>query len=394
MNPNRNLFPGHSTTSADLEDLYQKMIEEVDDYAILLMDKNGYIINWNKGVEKIKGYKEHEIISKHFSIFYTNEDLQNHLPEKLLELGAKSGKACHEGWRVRKDGSTFWGSVLITAIHHDNGDILGFTKVTRDLTERKLAEESAKAISIELQKANKDLLIIQQELKNSIAELNSANKDLEQFAYIASHDLQEPVRKISTYFSMLCHLIKDKLDPKAKDLTEKIIYSTKRMQTLINDLLTLSTINENLVLAPVDLNKILKNVLEDLDMRISEKKAAIEVTALPVVAGIESYLIQLFLNLISNSLKFSNNAPVIRISADIIGQNAVIKIQDNGIGMEDQHLHKIFEAFQRLHPKHKYEGTGIGLTICKKIIETLHGKIEVESQIGVGTTFIITLTTA
>ena len=167
-----NLLPGNSVASSDREELYYKMIEEVQDYAILMIDKDGYIINWNKGAEKIKGYKEHEIISQHFSLFYTPEDRQNKLPEKLLALGVKSGKAEYEGWRVRKDGTTFWGSVVITAIRNGNGDLIGFSKVTRDLTERKMADDNAKTQAIELAKVNHELLLVQEQLENNLSELS------------------------------------------------------------------------------------------------------------------------------------------------------------------------------------------------------------------------------
>ena len=153
------------------EDRYHKMIEEVEDYAILFMDRNGIIQNWNKGAEKIKGYKDYEIIGKSFRLFYLPEDNQRGLPDRLLHEARTKGKAVHEGWRVRKDGTCFWGSIVITDLHDANDNIIGFTKVTRDLTERKIAEEKIKLYS---------------------QELEFQNKELEQFAYAASHDMTEP----------------------------------------------------------------------------------------------------------------------------------------------------------------------------------------------------------
>lgn len=391
MNTNPIPIHEHSSAPADRQDLYYKMIEEVEDYAILMLNPNGYIVNWNKGAEKIKGYKASEIVSRHFSIFYSAEDQQSNLPQQLLSIAVKTGKAHHEGWRVRKDGSKFWGSIVLTALHDEMGAVIGFSKVTKDLTTTKIAEDKAKEQTSELAKLNARLLVTKQELEEKIIEINKANHNLEEFAYIASHDLQEPIRKISTYFSMLCVSMEDKFDAKSKALKEKIFSSTNRMHRLINDLLTLSTISDTLALVPVDLNLVIKNVLEDLEMRISDKHARIELEPLPVVAGVESYLVQLFLNLLSNSLKFSNDPPVIRISSINEQGRVMIKIQDNGIGMEEENLSRIFEAFQRLHAKHKYEGTGIGLAICKKIVHALHGKIEVQSQPGAGSTFTISL---
>ena len=383
-----------SSYSPIRDDYYHRMIEEVEDYAILMINREGFIISWNKGAEKIKGYSAQEIISKNFRIFYTPEDQRDKLPEKLLDLGARTGKAHHEGWRVRKDGSKFWGSIVITAIHDDDGQVIGFTKVTRDLTERKLADDQAKAQARKLSKVNQDLLITQQQLEDKIEQLDRANKDLEQFAYIASHDLQEPLRKINAYFAMFCQILGDKIEPRAKHFRDKIISSTDRMRSLIKDLLTLSTISGDIELVPVDLNKVMEQAMEGLDIRIQEKKAMIDIGRLPVVAGIESYLVQLFLNLLSNALKFSTNSPVIRITAETKNEKAVVIIRDNGIGIEQKYLHQIFDAFKRLHPRHKYEGTGIGLAICKKITDTLGGKMEVESELGKGTTFRIILNPA
>ena len=283
---------------------------------------------------------------------------------------------------------------MITAIHDDDGQVIGFTKVTRDLTERKLADDQAKAQARKLSKVNQDLLITQQQLEDKIEQLDRANKDLEQFAYIASHDLQEPLRKINAYFAMFCQILGDKIEPRAKHFRDKIISSTDRMRSLIKDLLTLSTISGDIELVPVDLNKVMEQAMEGLDIRIQEKKAMIDIGRLPVVAGIESYLVQLFLNLLSNALKFSTNSPVIRITAETKNEKAVVIIRDNGIGIEQKYLHQIFDAFKRLHPRHKYEGTGIGLAICKKITDTLGGKMEVESELGKGTTFRIILNPA
>ena len=373
------------------EDLYHKMIDEVEDYAILMMDRQGNIINWNKGAEKIKGYKPAEIISKNFRIFYTKEDQENHLPEMLLKQGARNGKAIHEGWRVRKDGTKFWGSIVITAIHDEHGGVIGFTKVTRDLTERKMAEESTKEQAKELLRRNEELELAKHEIQENLQKINQVNKELERFAFIASHDLQEPVRKITTYFSMLCKYNEPSFDAKSHELKRKINASTARMSTLINDLLSLSSISEKVNFETVDLNKVIRQTLEDLEMRIADKSAIIEVDELPLVQGVDSYLLQLFLNLISNSLKFNNHTPHIKISASIEDDEAVIKIKDNGIGMVHGPEGEIFEPFKRLHSKSEYEGTGIGLAICKRIVDVHQGTISVESKVGEGTEFSVTL---
>ena len=138
--PQKGVFPLWSG-----EDQYHKMVEEVEDYAILMFDSRGIIRNWNKGAERIKGYTEEEIVGHHFRIFYTKEDREAGLPEKLVNEAVTNGKAVHEGWRVRKDGTTFWGSIVITALHNEDGRVIGFSKVTRDLTERKMTEAFVRA---------------------------------------------------------------------------------------------------------------------------------------------------------------------------------------------------------------------------------------------------------
>src|SRR5215204_1521255 len=175
------------------EERYHKMVEEVEDYAIIFLDKDGIIQNWNKGAEKIKGYTEKEIIGKSFSEFYLPSDREHGLPNRLLAKARESGKAIHEGWRLRKDGSQFWGSIVLTALHDSENNILGFSKVTRDLTERKLAEDKAREYSVELQ---------------------FQNRELEQFAYAASHDLKEPLRKIHFYNCSIAENAAHQLDEK------------------------------------------------------------------------------------------------------------------------------------------------------------------------------------
>ena len=171
------------------EELYFRMINEVEDYAILRLSPEGIIENWNTGAEKIKGYTAGEIIGKHFRIFYSPEDQQSHLPETLIHIASEEGKASHEGWRVRKDKTKFWGSILITALHDSAGHVVGFSKVTRDLTQMKIANDNLKSYTEKIVQANE--------------ELEEKNKQLESFNYIASHDLKEPLRKIRLFISRL-----------------------------------------------------------------------------------------------------------------------------------------------------------------------------------------------
>ncbi len=355
---------------------YHKMVEEVEDYAILMLDRTGSVLNWNKGAEKIKGYKESEIVGQNFSIFYLPEDRQRKLPETLIETAKRTGKANHEGWRLRKNGTRFWGNIVITALHDEHRNVIGFSKVTRDLTERKIVDD---------------------QLRNYARDIEFRNKQLEEYAYIASHDLQEPLRKIQIFADLLQSNLDD--EEAVKKHVSKINSAADRMATLIKEVLKYSQLStQDQLFSEVDLNEVLENVQSDFDLLISEKNVTLNISKLPVINGIAIQLHQLFSNLINNSIKFSEQQPVISISArpftgevsafeelDSQGKYFEILFTDNGIGFEQQHAHMVFRMFKRLGGV--ATGSGIGLAMCKKIVENHHGMIDVTSQPGKGTTF-------
>ncbi|HMF70858.1 MAG TPA: PAS domain S-box protein [Flavitalea sp.] len=361
------------------EERYHKMIEEVQDYAIILLNENGDVQNWNTGAEKIKGYTAKEIIGKNFRIFYPEYDREKNFPENLLEYARKNGRATHEGWRLRNDGTKFWGSIVITTLHRSDGSILGFSKVTRDLTERKLAEDK---------------------MHEYMKELESQNRELEQFAYVASHDLQEPLRKIRTF----TEVIEKNSDNEGtvKRYFDKIKASAQRMTELIQSVLNYSRLSKDMD-QPVntDLNLVLANVTSDLELLIQEKKAVIASIILPCIKGVPLQLNQLFSNLITNALKFSDKEPRINISFRIISYDQIegvtegiakinyleLSFSDNGIGFDEQYEKLIFTMFQRLNEKQKFAGTGIGLAVCKKIVEFYGGFISAKSEVSKGSTF-------
>jgi PAS domain S-box-containing protein len=373
------------------EERYHRMIDEVQDYAIVLLSKEGIIENWNKGAEKIKGYKANEIVGKSFKVFYTETDRNDKVPDRLLEQARTEGKANAEGWRVRKDGTRFWGNITLTALHDDENNVIGFSKVTRDLTEKKAAEDALHASALTLAEKNKAL--------------EAMNQELASFAYVSSHDLQEPLRKIQTFASRIAETEYETLSPKGKDYFIRMQNAALRMQTLIEDLLSYSRTNTaEQKFESTDMNKLLEDVKNDLKESIEEKHAVIKSSRLPKLNVITFQFRQLLTNILSNALKFSKESepPRINISAEIVkGANVPqavgtrleekdfhhIAIQDNGIGFEPEHKFKIFEVFQRLHGRSEYSGTGIGLAICKKIIENHGGFISADSELDQGATF-------
>ncbi|MBE8726877.1 PAS domain S-box protein [Flavobacterium hungaricum] len=378
------------------EERYHLMVEEVQEYSILYLNSEGIIENWNVGAEKIKGYKAEEIVGKYFAVFYTKEDQKNHLPEKLLQLAREKGKVVHEGWRSRKNGSLFWASVVITAIHNKQNNVIGFSKVTHDLTERKKADDKLKQNALELEQKN--------------IELEEMNKELQSFAYISSHDLQEPLRKIQTFASQIMEKELENLSENGKDKFKRMQNAAQRMQTLINDLLSYSRTNiQERVFEKTDLSKIIDEVKEDLKEEIEQKGTLIEVGPMPEVDIITFQFRQLLYNLISNSLKFSNpeTQGVIQIKSKIASgkdfenellkpdQNyCLIQVSDNGIGFDSQYNKKIFEVFQRLYGRDQYKGTGIGLAIVKKIVENHNGFISASGVQNRGASFDIYIPTA
>jgi PAS domain S-box-containing protein len=365
------------------EERYHKMVDEVQDYAIILMDSFGLIQNWNRGAQKIKGYRESDIIGKHFRIFYLPEDQQTKLPEKLIKDASDTGRAMHEGWRVRKDGSKFWGSITITALHNSKNDIIGFSKVTRDLTQKKEAEDK---------------------LLQYTAELEMQNRELEQFAYVASHDLQEPLRKIRTFTEIIQKNINN--EAAVKKYFERIDASAERMSDLIKSVLNFSRLSRGeSQLVDVNLSEIVRHVCTDFELLIQDRNATIELESLPVVKAVQLQMTQLFSNLIGNALKFNNKPPFVTVKSKIVSSDQIINkpnflndysyheisVSDNGIGFDERYEKQIFTMFQRLHGKHEYAGTGIGLALCKKIVENHNGFITAKSELGKGSTFFVYL---
>jgi signal transduction histidine kinase len=224
-------------------------------------------------------------------------------------------------------------------------------------------------------------------------ELTRSNKELERFAYITSHDLQEPLRMISSYLQLVEKRYKDELDADAKDFIDFAVDGAKRMQILINDLLRYSRVGtKNIEFQPVNCEEILKNTLNNLEVAIEESGAKITHDYLPEIKGDKTQLSQLFQNLIGNSIKFrGESSPEIHIKVEDENDFWKFSFQDNGIGIDPKYFDRIFQVFQRLHNRDEYPGTGIGLAICKKIIERHGGDIFVESEYGKGTTFIFTL---
>lgn len=369
------------------EERYRSLVEQITDYEICMLDERGRILSWNEGARKIKGYTSEEIIGKYFTIFYPQEDILNGKPAYELEVAKQEGKYEEEGWRLRKDGSRFWASVVITAVYNSEGFLLGYSKVTRDLTEKKEAERALRE-SVERYRATAA------ELKITNEELSAANQELEQFTSIVSHDLQEPIRTIKSFLQLAEIKLNQGQYEDLQTYVSKSINAANRMRELIQNLLHYSQLGKiEVVKEKVDLKELLNEVTQNLKTAIENSNAQIVInTEVDTVEGDPVQLAQLIQNLLSNALKFTNaNKPQIIVEAFRENGHVKFAVSDNGIGIAQNDLNKVFEIFRRLNTKKEYPGTGIGLAICKKIVDRHGGHIWPESKPGAGTTFYFTL---
>ena len=355
------------------EERLSLIVTNVVDYAILVLDLDGRFVNWNEGAERIKGYRAEEMIGRHFSCFYPAEDVRNGVPAQNLAEATRNGRSEAEGWRVRKDGSQFYANVVITALRDKTGQLRGYGKITRDITERVRTEERR---------------------AKSAGELKRSNDQLEQFAYVASHDLQEPLRMVASYTQLLAKRYKGRLDSDADEFIAYAVDGCNRMQSLIRDLLAYSRSGaERKALREISGNTALKEALVNLRVSIEDSGAMVTHDLLPAITTDGTQLVQIFQNLIGNAIKYHGTAlPLVHVAATKNGDKEwIFSVQDNGLGIAPQYFERIFTIFQRLHGKHEFAGTGIGLAICKKSVEQLGGRIWVESEVEKGSTFYFAL---
>ncbi len=353
---------------------YQRLVLSVRDYAIFMLDPTGHVLSWNSGAQYLKGYRPEEIIGRHFSTFYTAADRERDHPAHELEVAVAEGRYEEEGWRVRKDGSQFWASVTITAVRDDDGRLTGFAKVTRDLTERKVAEDA---------------------LKEAVEQLRRSNAELDRFASVAAHDMMDPLRTMSGFAEVLVET--DPTPEERLQYAQHILDSGLRLSGMLQGLLayarsgTPPAAGETAVVADT-----LDQVREDLAASLAERRAQVTADVPPdaVVAASGHDLRAMLQNLVSNALKFGDPAtPTVRITAQREGAVWRIAVEDNGRGIAAADQATIFNAFRRAAGSSRHTGYGLGLAICERLVERRGGEIGVESAAGEGSRFWFTLPT-
>ncbi|MCA9150078.1 MAG: PAS domain S-box protein [Planctomycetales bacterium] len=340
--------------------------------AILTESLDGVIQSWNRGAERMYGYLAHDVVGRNVAIIVP-PDLRDE-KRKVLEM-AGGGQTIQtlETQRRCMDGRIIDVAISASPLLDHDQNVVGVSVIARDITQRKKSERI---------------------LAQYAADLERSNRELEQFAYVASHDLKEPLRMVGSYTSLLAEEFSGKLGPDADRYITYASDAARRMSVLIDDLLDFSRVGRTD--APFELVKladVCNQVVGDLQVRIEELGAVIEIMpGLPLIRGSATRLRQLFQNLLSNALKFRHpqRPPQIRISAELADQWE-IRVTDNGIGIDKEFYERIFQLFQRLHTINEYPGTGIGLAVCKKIIEQHGGSIRVESEPGTSSCFIISL---
>jgi PAS domain S-box-containing protein len=481
------------------EDRYRTMIEAVKDYAIYLLDPDGRITSWNEGAQRIKGYKSEEVIGKPFSMFYTKEDVAAGRPQRSLVEAVEKGHFEDSGWHVRKDGSRFWANDVVTAVRDVDGKLLGFVKVTRDLSERKRAGEiqaerdryfdlsremicvagfdgflktinpawkwtlgfseeellscaaiefvhpddreatmaefenltkggeiiyfenrfhckdnswrwfawSASAVvpqgmiyatgrDITEQKLSQEKIEgLNTELQHHADQLETANKELESFSYSVSHDLRAPLRHIDGFVKLLLKQCESKLDDKSRRYLDIIADSARRMGVLIDDLLVFSRMSRaEMHHTKVSNESLVHEAVDVLQTEISDRHINWNIESLPEVDADPAMLQQVWVNLISNAVKYTRPRPEAEIkigSNDSGNGDYIFFVQDNGVGFDMQYANKLFGVFQRLHRAEEFEGTGIGLANVSRIVHRHGGRVWAEGKPDAGATFYFSL---
>lgn len=372
----------HLATLAELE-RYRLLVESIQDYAIFMLDPHGYVQTWNRGAEKIQGYLPGEIIGQHFSVFYRQSDRRDGKPQRLLDLAKQYGRVEDEDWRVHKDGSQFWANVTITPLYDSEHGLVGFAKITHDLTDRKRHEDM-------LRKANVVLRHQQQALE-------VLNRSKDEFISLASHQLRTPATATKLLLGMLIEGYKGELDPAQAELVRKAYESNERQVMLVNNLLRVAQIDAGKVVlhcTSVSISDLLEDITEEHKDATKKRAQRLELRLppRPFYAEVDAEYFRMALeNLVDNASKYTPEGGRIRITLTTSEDSFAIVIADSGVGIAEADLGLLFEKFKRIPNRlsNTVGGTGLGLYWAQRVIALHGGTIQVASKEDQGTTFTV-----
>jgi PAS domain S-box-containing protein len=367
------------------EERFRLLVQGVKDYAIFLLDPEGRVASWNEGAQRIKGYAPEEIVGRHFSAFYPAEDVAAGKPRWELEVVTREGKYEEEGWRVRKDGSLFWASVLITALRGSEGALVGFAKVTRDLTERRAAQERTIADA------------------RRLAEVEATSRAKSEFLTAMSHELRTPINAAMGYAELIEIGIGGPVTDQQLEYLERIRVSHTHLLGIVTDLLNYGRIEAGQVtydMGPVPVHEVVEALLPMVEPQADAKGLAVEHGPCPeglVARADRAKVQQVVLNLLSNAVKFTPAGGRVAITCGAEGGAAdarvVITVTDTGPGIPPEQQAAVFEPFVQLGRSltSGHEGTGLGLAISRDLARAMGGDVTVESRPGGGATFTLVL---
>ena len=362
-------------------ELYRLLIERVTDYAIFALDSGGHIVSWNPGAQRLKGYQAHEIIGKHFSTFYPDADKRAGKPEWELKVATEAGRVEDEGWRIRKDGTRFWANVVITALRDDDGRLVGFAKITRDLTERMESQQRA------IDDARR------------LADVEALSRAKSQFLASMSHELRTPLNAIGGYAELIEMGLGGSVTDQQREYLTRIRTSQQHLLRIINDLLNYSrieagkvTYDEELVALP----SVMETVTAMVQPQMTAKGITLRAPPCPdavVAVGDRLKIEQIVLNLLSNAIKFTPSGGTVTVSCGNGEDSVSLSVTDTGPGIPSERLEDIFEPFVQLGRSLSsgHEGAGLGLAISRDLARAMNGDVTVQSASGKGATFTLRL---
>ena len=363
-----------------VQNIYLQFVNQVKDYAIFATDNQGIITFWNEGAERLKGYTEPEIIGQFYGMLFPDNYQKEGKPQIEIDEARKNGSYVAEDWRKKKDGILFWARVTLTPIYSPEGEQIGFTKVTGDLTGHKELEDELARRNLAMFKKNE--------------ELKKTNIDLDNFIYTASHDLKAPIANIEGLIDLLKHDLSDKnwRDESTDKILQYIGSSIDRFKTTIRDLTEITKLQKNIsqstAVESIHIPTIYAEILADSGIQYTNKPCEIhtDFQVAEITYSRKNFRSVLY-NMLSNAFRYQAPGRLCQIHVKTYQHDSfvILSVKDNGLGLKQNHKEQLFSMFKRFH--NHVEGTGIGLYMIKRIVENAGGKIEVESEEGAGTEF-------